>query len=113
MTQEIFGMKAPNKNCTDKKCPFHGLVNVKQELFKGKVIRKDVNKSATIEWFRPFYVAKYERFEVRRSRMKVHNPSCIDAVVGDRVLVAKSRPLSKTKNHIIISKLNTQESEQL
>ncbi|MEW5897040.1 MAG: 30S ribosomal protein S17, partial [Nanoarchaeota archaeon] len=64
--------------------------------------RKDTNKSATIEWLRPFYVPKYERFEIRRSRLRVHNPPCIDAQVGQSVLVARTRSLSKTKNHVIL-----------
>jgi len=102
MTKEILGVKAPKNTCTDKKCPFHGQINVKSELFKGKVIKKDINRSATIEWTRPYFVPKFERYEVRRSRMRVHNPGCIDADIGQNVLVAKTRPLSKNKNHVII-----------
>lgn len=102
----ILGVEAPHKECTDKKCPFHGKINVKKESFRGKVIKKDVNHSATIEWTRPFYVPKYERYEMRRSRMRVHNPHCIDAKSGQEVLVVKTRPLSKTKNHVIIRVLS-------
>lgn len=102
MTKEIFGVKGSKKECTDKKCPFHGEINVKSELFKGCVVKKDINRSATIEWFRPFPVPKYERLETRRSRMRVHNPACIDADAGDEVLVARTRPLSKSKNHVVI-----------
>jgi hypothetical protein len=47
-------------------------------------------------------VAKYERYEMRRSRLRAHNPPCLDAQVGQEVLVVKTRPLSKTKNHVII-----------
>lgn len=65
-------------------------------------MKKDINGSATIEWFRPYFVPKYERYETRRSRMRVHNPQCVDAQIGQEVIVAKSRPLSKTKNHIIL-----------
>lgn len=104
--KEIFGIPAPKRaydsKYHDKKCPFTGNLAVKKEFLQGKVIKKDTNKSATIEWFHPFYVPKYERFEVRRSRLRVHNPPCIDAKVGQTVLVARTRPLSKTKNHVII-----------
>ena len=102
MKTEVLGIKAPKKECTDNKCPFHGEINVKKELFKGRVVKKDINRSATIEWFRPYYVQKYERYEVRKSRLRVHNPSCIDADIGEEVLVARTRPLSKTKNHVIL-----------
>ena len=102
MIKEIFGFKAPNKSCTDKKCPFHGEINVKKEFIKGKIVKKDINHSATIEWSRSSYVPKYERYEVKRSKMRTHNPECIDAEVGQMVVVAKTRPLSKMKHFVII-----------
>lgn len=103
MKKELFGAKAPERNCTDGKCPFHGNVSVKKELFHGKIVKKDLNHSATMEWFKSQFIPKYERYELRRSRMRVHNPACLDANVGDEVIAARSRPLSKMKNHIIIS----------
>lgn len=102
MKSGILGIKALNKECTDKKCPFHGEINIKKEFFTGKVVKRDINRSATIEWFRPIYVHKYERYELKRSRLRVHNPACLNAEIGQEVLVAKTRPLSKTKNHVII-----------
>jgi len=112
MKKEILGAKAPGKECTDQKCPFHGQINVKNELFKGTVVKKDINHSATIEWSRQHYVPKFERYEVRRSRMRVHNPACIDANIGQTVLVAKTRPISKTKNHVIIKIIEAEESKE-
>jgi len=100
--KETTGMKNPKKECTDKKCPFHGEINVKKGLFVGKVIKKDIYRSATIEWFHQYYVPKYERYELRRSRLRVHNPACIDAEIGQEVLVAQTRPLSKIKHHVIL-----------
>lgn len=111
--KEVLGIPAPKRafdsQYYDKNCPFTGNLAVKKELLKGKIIKKDTNKSATIEWFRPFFVPKYERYEIRRSRLRVHNPPCINAQVGQEVLVARTRPLSKTKNHVIIQVLNAQE----
>ncbi len=102
MKTEIFGFKAPGNVCQDKKCPFHGEINVKKELLKGTVIKKDVNHSATISWFSPNFLPKYERFESRKSKLRVHNPACLDVPVGTAVVVAKTHPLSKTKHHIIL-----------
>ena len=99
---EVLGVKAPKETCTDKKCPFHGQMAVKKEFFTGEVVKKDVSHTATIEWSRSVYVRKYERYETKRSRMRVHNPPCIDAKIGERVLVAKTRPLSKMKTHVIL-----------
>ena len=101
--QEVLGFKAPRKDCTDAKCPFHGSLAVKGELFTGKVVKKDVNHSATIVWSHLYHIPKYERYEMRRARLRVHNPSCIDAQVGDEVIAARTRPISKTKHHVIIS----------
>ncbi|MDP3734192.1 MAG: 30S ribosomal protein S17 [Nanoarchaeota archaeon] len=109
MNKELFGVHAPTKDCTDKKCPFHGQLSVKKELFRGKIIKKDSNRSATIEWFRPYYIPKYERYELRRSRMHVHNPACVEAEIGDNVLAARTRPLSKTKNHVILAVVGSDE----
>jgi small subunit ribosomal protein S17 len=112
MKKEIFGMKQPQETCNDKKCPFHGEVSVKKETIKGVVVKKDINGSATISWFRSYPVPKYERFEIRRSRLRTHNPKCIDAQVGDNVLVARTRPLSKTKNHVVIGILEGKKGEK-
>ena len=103
MTTTILGVKAPKNKCTDGNCPFHSSLNVKNETFKGTVIKRDSSHTATIEWFRPRLVPKYERYEIRRSRLRVHNPVCVDAQVGDSVFVARTRPLSKTKNAVILS----------
>lgn len=58
-----------------------------------------------MEWMRTYPVPKYERYELRRSRIHVHNPPCIDAKVGQSVLAARVRPLSKTKHHVILGVL--------
>ncbi len=104
--KEVLGIPAPERaydsQYYDKNCPFTGGLVVKKELLMGKVIKKDTNKSATIEWNRPSYVPKYERFALKRSRLRVHNPPCLDAQIGQKVLVARTRPLSKTKHHVII-----------
>ncbi len=98
----VLGVPTPEKSCTENKCPFHGQLNVKHELFSGKVIKRDTSRSATVEWHKSVFVPKYERYEVRRYRLRAHNPGCVDAHIGDEVVCAKTRPLSKTKNHVII-----------
>jgi len=105
--KSVLGYDAP-QNASDSKyydqnCPFTGGLSVKNELLVGVVIKKDTHRSATIGWDRLMYVPKYERYEKRRSRLRVHNPACIDAKIGKKVVVARTRPLSKTKNHVIIS----------
>ena len=93
------------KSCTDKKCPFHGTLKVRGRILKGTIVGKDVHKSGTLEFTRRFYVPKYERYEKRKTRIRVHNPSCIDAQKGDFVKVGECRKLSKSKSFVIIEKL--------
>jgi small subunit ribosomal protein S17 len=113
--KEVLGVKAPEKafdtSYHHKNCPFTGSLAVKKETLSGTVIKKDTNKSATIEWQSTRFVPKYERYEVRRSRLRVHNPPCLDAQVGQKVLVARTRPLSKTKNHVILKVFNEEEKK--
>jgi small subunit ribosomal protein S17 len=112
MKKEILGFTA-NNECEDRKCPFHGSLNVKKELLKGVVVKMDINHSATITWLRSHFVPKYERFEVRRSRLRVHAPPCMDVKIGDNVVVARTRPISKTKNHVIIGKVEGKSKKEM
>jgi small subunit ribosomal protein S17 len=89
-------------NAADNKDPFHGSVKVRGRVFVGTVVSDRMQKTATIEWHRRKYVKKYERFEIRRTRVKAHNPESVNAKQGDVVRIAETRPLSKTKNFVII-----------
>ena len=114
MAKTILGVKAPALKAgkadvaRDRNCPFYGEINVKKANLVGTIIKKDANGSATIEWERSRFIPKYERYEFRRSRIRVHNPASINAQIGEKVLVARTRPISKTKHHVII-KILTEE----
>ena len=97
-------LKQPSQICNDKHCPFHSGFKLKKKSFKGVIIKKDFHKTATIELKRLHKLRKYERYEKRRTRLKVHNPPCIDAKIGDIVTAYESRPISKTKNFVIVDK---------
>jgi small subunit ribosomal protein S17 len=72
--------------------------------FTGIVVGDKMSKTVTVEWTRRSYIPKYERYERRRTRVKAHNPAEIDAREGDVVVIKETRPLSKTKHFIVISK---------
>lgn len=113
MKQEIknIGIKVnpPTEKCTDSHCPFHGKLKARGKIFTGKVISY-FHKTVTVEFPRLFFLPKYERHEKRRTRIKAHNPPCIDAKKGDSVRLMECRPLSKTKNFVIIEKTSKNES---
>ena len=103
-------MKKENKKnqeeCNDRHCPIHGSISLRGRSFKGKIVKTDLHKTATIEFPRQFYLKKYERYEKRRSRIKAHNPECINAQIGDIVKIMETKPISKTKNFVVIEKCN-------
>ena len=92
----------PNQECNDKKCPFHGDLKLHGRIFFGDVTKVDTNRSATIEFLHFYYLPKYERYERRITRLKVHNPPCINAKIGDKVRIIETRKISKTKNFVIV-----------
>lgn len=86
----------------DPKDPFYGATKVRGRIFTGTVISDRMQKTVTVEWPLRKFNKKYERFEMRRTRVKAHNPESIDAKAGDLVRIAETRPLSKTKNFVVI-----------
>jgi small subunit ribosomal protein S17 len=97
--------KMPSQSCDDKYCPFHGTLNVKKRSFVGKVISAKSHKTVTVEWERRVMIPKYERKEKRRTKVHAHSPPCIGAKTGDMVKIIETRPLSKTKNFVIVEKI--------
>jgi len=92
----------PKNKCEDRKCPFHGTLRIRGRLFNAEVTKTVVNRTATIKFPHFYYISKYERFEKRLTKLKTHNPSCINAKQGDFVKVVESKPISKTKNFVIV-----------
>lgn len=100
---------APTKTCLDIHCPFHGNLKVRGQILVGSVISNKMNQSVVIERKYEKIVSKYQRYEKRRSIMHAHNPTCINAKIGDIVTIAECRPISKTKSFVVVqinSKLN-------
>ena len=97
--------ESPKNKCNDIKCPYHGTLSLRGRQFSGTVISTKMRKTAIIEFERLQFFKKYERYEKRKTRLKVHNPDCINAKDGDVVNVIECRPLSKTKNFVIIQKV--------
>ncbi len=98
-------VKLPRKSCNDNNCPFHGRLKCRGKIFAVIVVSTKMQKTATVEFERRYYLPKYERYEKRRTRIKCHNPSCINAKDGDIVRISECKPLSKTKNFVIIENL--------
>ena len=95
-------VEKPKGKCDDANCPFHGRLSCRGRVFTGTIISVKMQKTSIVEWERKQFLSKYERYEKRRSRVKAHSPSCIGAQDGDIVKIMECRPLSKTKNFVIV-----------
>jgi small subunit ribosomal protein S17 len=93
----------PEEACSDENCPFHGTLSVRGQTLEGEVASTDMEKTVVVEREYDVYVPKYDRYMVRRSRISAHAPECLDLSVGDTVTVAETRPLSKTKSHVVVT----------
>ena len=104
MESQNIGLQAakPKNKCDDNNCPFHGSLKCRGKVFTCTVLSSKMQKTVTVGWERRHFLRKYGRYEKRRSIVKAHNPSCINAQDGDIVKIMECRPLSKTKSFVII-----------
>lgn len=84
-------------------------ISIRGKSFVGKVVSAKMHRTVVVEWERRVLIPKFERFEKRRSKVNAHNPDKINAKEGDQVRIKETRPLSKTKNFIVIEVLKTAE----
>lgn len=93
------------EKCEDPNCPKHGALSTRGSKFQAEVVSDKMDKSVVVEKHMNRIVPKYNRYEKQTIRLTAHNPACINAKTGDKVVVEECRPLSKTKNFVIVEKL--------
>jgi len=96
--------KKPKKTCDDINCPFHGELPIRGHVLEGVVVSAKMDKTVVVERDYLSYVPKFKRYERRHSRIPSHKPPCIDVKEGDHVIIAESRPLSKTVGFVVVEK---------
>lgn len=97
--------KKPRKTCDDLNCPFHGELSIRGHVLEGVVVSAKMDKTVVVERDYLSYIRKFMRYERRHSRIPSHNPPCIDVKEGDRVIIAESRPISKTVSFVVVEKV--------
>ncbi|MGM5483884.1 MAG: 30S ribosomal protein S17 [Nanobdellota archaeon] len=98
-----FGIPIPPKpEEYDENDPFYGKLLVKKGSVVGNVVSVKRARTATIAIERLVKDKKFSRIYKKKTKMHVHNPSSIEAKEGDVVRAYETRPLSKTKNHVIV-----------
>jgi small subunit ribosomal protein S17 len=80
-------------------------IKTRGRTFQGKVVSSKAHRTVTVEWNRKIFVPKYERYQLKRSKVKAHNPDEMGAKEGDEVIIQECRPISKTKKFIVIEVL--------
>ena len=96
-------VQEPETTCDDDNCPFHGTLSVRGQSIVAEVASTDMEKTVVVEREYDVKVPKYDRYMKRRSRIPAHAPPCMELSVGDTVTIAETRPLSKTKSHVVVS----------
>jgi small subunit ribosomal protein S17 len=62
-----------------------------------------MEKTVVVEREYDVFVPKYDRYMKRRSRVSAHAPPCLSLSEDDMVRIAETRPLSKTKSHVVVA----------
>ena len=85
-------------DCKDPKCPIHGMVKTRGDEIEGVVVSDKAKKTVIVEHAYTTFLNKYERSLRKTSRIAAYNPECLQAKVGDLVMIASTRRLSRTKS---------------
>lgn len=80
-------------------------LSIRGGTFVGEVQSTKMQKSATVRWEYAEKIPKYKRYERRNTKITVHVPESMEVEEGDQVRVAETRPISKTKSHVIVEKI--------
>ena len=103
MTRDIgIKMSMPKRECSERNCPFHGNLPVRGKLFDGKVTANKARQTITLQKDSPVYFAKFKRYARGKSTIHAHVPGCIDVELGDHVLTAECRPISKSISYVVV-----------
>ena len=92
----------PEKECEDKRCPFHGTLSVRGRLFSGRTVSNKAKNMIVVEHEYQHLIKKYKRYERSKSKIHAYLPPCMNVKEGDRVRIAECKPLSKTISFVVI-----------
>lgn len=93
---------APENVCEDNNCAWHGTLSVRGKSMDAVVKSAKTAGTVIVELHYNKFMRKYERYERRKIRLTAHNPACIKAKQGDKVVIAECRPISKTKSFVVV-----------
>lgn len=97
-------VKAPERVCEDKDCPFHGSLRIRGKLLSGRVVSVSAKNMAVVQRESFQYNKKYMRYLKMRNKVHAHLPPCLELKLGDIATVAECRPISKTVSFVVVRK---------
>lgn len=97
-------VKAPERQCEDRNCPFHGSLRIRGKLLTGKVVSVSAKNMAVVQRESTQYNDKYMRYLKKRHRLHAHLSPCVDLQLGDLATVAECKPISKTVSFVVVGK---------
>ena len=92
--------------CKDVKCPIHGSVKTHGYQIEGVIVSDKLKSTVIVEHAYTTFLKKYQRSLRKNSRIPAHNPPCMSAKLGDKVIISGTRRLSKTKSFVVTKVMN-------
>ena len=105
MTRNIgLPISSPKKKSEkgEKNNPFNGSLSIRGKLFEGIVINAKAKNTIVIQKERPIYFSKFKRFGRSKNKIHAHIPSNLSVKVGDYVVAAECRPISKSVSFVVV-----------
>ena len=90
----------PLKN--EKNNPFNGSLTIRGKLFEGIVINAKAKRTAVIQKESLIYFEKFKRYGRSKNKIHAHVPSNLNVKVGDYVVAAECRPISKSVSFVVV-----------
>jgi len=90
------------RNTIDIKCPFFGFVLLRGRILKGTIYSNKMNSSIIVRVDYLSYLRKQKRYIKKHTNIPAHISNFFKARVGDQVVIAECRPLSKTIRYCAI-----------
>ncbi|PIR42030.1 MAG: 30S ribosomal protein S17 [Candidatus Yanofskybacteria bacterium CG10_big_fil_rev_8_21_14_0_10_37_15] len=79
--------------------------NKKQRLLHGVVVSDKMDKTVVVQILRLKKHPKYKKYFKITKRFKAHSPEN-QYHIGDKVVIGETKPVSKEKRWIVVSKIN-------
>jgi len=105
MTKNIgLPVKEPKKQAVKNESsnPFNGSLTIRGKLFEGVVIDAKAKVTVVIQKESPIYFTKFKRFGRSKNKIHAHVPSNLNVQVGDYVIAAECRPISKSVSFVVV-----------